>query len=182
MASSPQNVGRAENENAAGRAAAFVCGVNIRFSLLISGGGEIESARFTTNGCGYMIAAADMVAEWSTGKHLKDLHGLEAARKIGIGKSCEPLPDPRRHCRETALEALKEALAEYRRRLIKEFTGEETLICSCFGVSEEKLLEAIREHSAQNVADVGEICNAGRGCGSCRMLIQELIDLQSEGV
>lgn len=180
-AASPQNTGRAADENAAGRAASFVCGVNIRFSLRISGGGEIESARFTTNGCGYMVAAADMLSDWITGRRLKDLHGLETARETVITKSVAVISDARLHCPEIAFDALKAALAEYRRRVVGEFTGETPLICSCFGVSEETILELISSNRVENVAGVGEICNAGSGCGACRMLIQELIDLAHKG-
>ena len=30
----------------------------------------------------------------------------------------------------------------------------------------------------QSVEEVGEICNAGTGCGSCQMLIAELLEVK----
>lgn len=181
VVSSPKNIGRVEGENAVGRSASFTCGINIRFSLRIEDGGHIADGQFQTNGCGYLIAAADKLSDWITGKKLKDLHGLESARPIVADKTEAVNQDDRVHCRETAFEALKEALADYRRRVVEEFRGETALICTCFSVSEETILAVISGNDIEDAADVADKCNAGAGCGSCRMLIQELIDMKRVG-
>jgi NifU-like protein len=85
-------------------------------------------------------------------------------------------PAGRGHCPEIGLEALRAALADYRKFRIEEFSGEKALICTCFGVSEEKIEGVISELGLETVEEVGDACNAGSGCGSCRMLIQEMLD------
>jgi NifU-like protein len=67
-------------------------------------------------------------------------------------------------------------MARYRELRIEEFVGEKALICTCFGVSEQAIIQSIEEYSLTDVEEVAGRCRAGSGCGSCRMLIQELID------
>lgn len=136
--------------------------------------------RFQTNGCGFMIAAADALADAIAGKQLAELHGLD--RDELRAKLCEELdafPADRRHCEEACIEALRSAFADYRARRIEEFQGEKALICTCFGVSQETIESQIVKGSLKTVEEVTRICNAGGGCGSCRMLIQEIIDSHS---
>jgi NifU-like protein len=71
---------------------------------------------------------------------------------------------------------LQDAFADFRAFQIEEFAGEKALICTCFGVSEERIEKAITENNLQTVEEVGEFCRAGTGCGSCQPLIQEIID------
>jgi NifU-like protein len=71
-------------------------------------------------------------------------------------------------------------MAEYRRHRIEEFQGEKALICTCFGVSEETIVNVIAENDLTDVDEVSGLCRAGSGCGSCRMLIAELIDSQAD--
>ena len=68
------------------------------------------------------------------------------------------------------------AFSGLRARQIEEFTGEKALICTCFGVSEETIEKAVAANKLETVEDVIDVCNAGGGCGSCRFLIQEIID------
>ncbi|RMG02109.1 MAG: (2Fe-2S)-binding protein [Acidobacteria bacterium] len=75
-----------------------------------------------------------------------------------------------------SFDALKSAFAELRRKQIQEFSGEKALICTCFGVSEETIESVVKEMAAETIEQVIEACRAGSGCGSCRPLIQEIID------
>jgi NifU-like protein len=75
-----------------------------------------------------------------------------------------------------AIEALQGAFAEYRRRRLVSYDGDDPLICTCFGVSEAVIVKAVRQHGLNSVEEVASVCRAGLGCGSCRMLIQEIID------
>ena len=164
--------------NAAGTAVNFSCGSVVRFWLVM----DIESrvvadARFSSNGCGFMLAAADVLAERVLKKRLIDLHGLTDNDLHGhVGVKLGEIPADRRVCAEACIEALRVAFADFRARQIAEFQGEKALICTCFGVTEETIARNIEDRSLQTVDEVTEICNAGGGCGSCRMLIQELLD------
>ena len=175
---SPKNAGRSPGSNAVGTSASFECGSFVRISLEIANDAKmIRHARFQTNGCGYMIAAADTIAEMLADRELIDLHGLgpEEYEHI-LSDEVEEFPTLRQHCAELVFTALKDALAGYRASVLEEFSGEKALICTCFGVSEETIEAYIDANGPVTVTNVTEGCRAGGGCGSCRMLIQEMID------
>lgn len=120
-----------------------------------------------------MVAAAQLLCEFLAGKRLVDLHGLtddEALTAFGSMEIERPA------CVTAATAAAKAAFADFRSRRIEEFRGEKALICTCFGVTEERIATAIHEKSLTTVAQVGVATSAGTGCGSCRMLIDEMLD------
>lgn len=174
-----KNAGKPEKTNAVGTGASFVCGSFVRFYLGIDAETkEIRNAKFKTNGCGFAIAAADVLAEIVNGKKLVELHGAEDDfLKKEIEAELGKFADFRRHCLELCLAALHQALADFRALQIEEFRGEKALICTCFGIAEETVEQIIAAENAETVEEIGEICHAGTGCGSCRFLIQELIDV-----
>ena len=49
------------------------------------------------------------------------------------------------------------------------------IICHCFEVSREEIENAIREKGLKTVEEVGEVTNAGTGCGGCQEQIQEIL-------
>ena len=169
---------RVDNADAAGVAVALKCGTNIKLYLSIDDSTrKIRDIAFRSNGCGYMLAAADAIAEYLSEKNLIELHGLKPDElnreiKLVLGQ----WPSDREHCISTVVDAIRNTFAEYRRSQIEEFTGERALICTCFGISEAKIEHAIKHDSAHTVQDVGRLTNAGTGCGSCQMLIREIID------
>ncbi len=176
--SSSVNAGKLENANATGTGASFQCGSFVRISLQVEmNSKQIESAKFQTNGCGYMIAAADALTEQLIGSKLTDLHGL-TVDNLGSAsdEGLEEFPEDRRQCRHLVFEALRGALADYRINTINEFNGEKALVCTCFGVSEETIDKCIIEISPKTVGEVTDNCRAGGGCGSCQMLIREMIE------
>ena len=175
----PKNSGEAENANAVGVGASFACGAFVRFYLYLDAQTkQIKAAKYKTNGCGFSIAAAEILAEKIVGEKLTELHGLDKSELRGvIENELEKYPSGRSHCLEICLDALQQAFSDFRRFQIEEFTGEKALICTCFGVSEETIEKIIRENRSHTVEAVGEICSAGTGCGSCQFLIQELIDI-----
>jgi len=172
----PKNVGSAQDANAKGKWASFVCGVSIAFSVRIeSETKEIADAKFKTNGCGFVIATADLIAEKIVGQKLTDLQGLENLAN-SVCKELDEIPDSRQHCLDICFDALQNALGDYRTSLIEEWSGEKALICTCFGVSEETIENLVATKGIKTVEDVGENCSAGTGCGSCQLLIQEILD------
>jgi NifU-like protein len=177
--SAPKRTGKAAKTNAVGTGASFVCGSFVRVYLEIDAETkEIRDARYKTNGCGFTIAAAEVLAEKIVGQKLTDLHGLNHAEFLGeIESELGEFSADRRHCAEICFDALQAALTDFRALQIEEFAGEKALICTCFGISEDTIQGIISETSAETVEEVGDACNAGTGCGSCRFLIQELIDI-----
>ena len=174
----PKGSGKPENANAVGTGASFVCGAFVRFFLEIDvETKEIKDAKFRSNGCGFTVAAADVLAEKIVGKKLTDLHGLNE-QQTEIEDELGGFPAHRAHCRAICLDAMQQAFADFRSFYLEEFSGEKALICTCFGVSEETIEKIIAENKSKTVEAVGEICNAGTGCGSCQFLIQELIDIR----
>ncbi len=175
---SAENVGVVRDANAVGTAASFDCGCFATFSIRISEtDGIIEDARFRSNGCGYMIAAADVMSTWVGKLPLSDLHGLSEIELTSvITAELGELPIARQHCAAVVFEALRIAMSDYRSSRLDEFQGEKALICTCFGVAEETVVKAITENHFTDVDEVSDICRAGSGCGSCRMLIAELIE------
>lgn len=179
---SPANAGNDPGAER-GKSASFVCGSYVELNVRIDvDSGSIDSAKFRTNGCGFMIAAADALCDWLDGKALSALHGLNDRELIHvIGEELGEFPSDRRQCAEVVFAALRNAMSLYRERRIEEFQGEKALICTCFGVSEETIIAAISDDRITEVDQVSESVRAGSGCGSCRFLIQELIDMRASG-
>jgi NifU-like protein len=175
----PRNVGKPEKTNAVGAGASFVCGSFLRFYLRINlETKEIVEAKYKTNGCGFLVAAAEVTAEKIVGEKLTELHGLDRNALCSVIETeLEKFPFGRNHCPEICLDALQQAFSDFRAFQIEEFTGEKALICTCFSVSEETIEKVIGENKIETVEEVTAICNAGGGCGSCGFLIQEMIDV-----
>jgi NifU-like protein len=174
----PKNIGKAKKANAVGTHATFICGAVLRFTLQIEiKTKKIVEAKFQTNGCGYLIASADVLAEEIVGKKLLELHGLDKNfLQTKIEVELEEFSAHRRHCLELCLETLQNAFADFRAFQIEEFSGEKALICTCFGVSEDTIEKLVKENSLETIDEVTKICNAGGGCGSCQPLIREILD------
>ena len=163
-------------EAASGRAVNFECGGFIEVLLEVSENSEFVSlASFRSNGCGFMVAAADAVCSELSGAELVSLHGLEGLG-AAIGEKFGELPAARTGCIGAVVDAVKAAFREHRDKLVAEFAGEKALVCTCFGISEDTIVDFIAKESPSTVQEVSDACRAGSGCGSCRMIIQELID------
>ena len=173
---SPRHAVSLADASSVGRSAAFQCGTVIEIRLRIEPGSKsIESISYQTNGCGFMVAAAEFLSVKFRSAKLTELHGADETAEL-ITQLFDGSPNGRSHCISEVVEAFRNALAEYRTKCVEEFRGENALICTCFGIDEERIVSIIASENTTDVADVTAACNAGRGCGSCRMLIQELID------
>lgn len=175
---SPGFAGSPAGANAIGAAASFECGSFIRISLCVDlNTKKIGKAGFETNGCGFMIAAADKIIEELSGRELTTLHSFDENEISSlVVAEFGAFPAPRMQCLRVVVQALRNALADHRNFLIEEFRGEKALVCTCFGISEETIETFIAANSPTSIGDVTESCRAGAGCGSCRMMIQEMID------
>ncbi len=155
-----------EEPNAIGAEAKLDCGCFIRIEMRIDGAAAtIGEIGYRTNGCGYMIAAAEAVSSMLSESSLLDLQG---------DVEIEALVRP--ECSSAVARAVKNGFADHLSQRIEEFGGEKALICTCFGVTEETIEQFVRTNDPSCVSQVSECLRAGSGCGSCRMLIQEIID------
>lgn len=168
--------GRLDESSVSGSSASFVCGSFVRFYLRIDTTSKcIEDVSYSTNGCGFMVAAAERVASNIRGRKLIELGGSILLELLDGMKLHEPFGD-RSHCFVAVYDGIRSALAEHRLRTIEEFQGEGTLVCSCFGVGEDTILSLIHEYRLTSLNQLSSLCKAGQGCGSCQMIIQEMID------
>jgi len=167
-------------KDAAGISVSFCCGSFIRFNLVADTRMSIiEDVIFQSNGCGHMLATAEVLAESLSGRELTGLHGLnDLVMRQVIESNLGAVVIGRSECVDSCIQALHSALSNHRTLRIEEFAGEKALICTCFGVTEERIETIIRAGNIETVEDVSAECNAGLGCGSCRMMIEEMLDLR----
>jgi NifU-like protein involved in Fe-S cluster formation len=167
---SPNFAGTFADADAYGRSASFACGTFVEFTLEIARETKrIERLAFRSNGCGYMVASADALADALEGSVLTELHGSGDHQLMAVlVRAVGTIPPERLTCTETVFAALKQAFADFRQRQIEEFAG-------------ETIESIVRGENVRSVARVGELCRAGTGCGSCQMLISEIIDAASAG-
>lgn len=180
----PKYVGQLTDASAVGTGASFVCGTFVRFFVRIeTDGKEIVEAKYKTSGCGFVVAAAEVLCARITGKKLFELHGLdESDLQTEIEIELDKFPDERAHCLKICLNSLRSAFDDFRSVQIEEFAGERALICTCFGVSEETIENLVKENLLETIEEVTAHCNAGGGCGSCQPLIQDILDNFESGV
>lgn len=173
-----KNCGNCEFSNAVGTNASFVCGSVLRIKLQIIGQ-KIVDAKFQTNGCGYLIAASNVLLEYIQNKQLSELHGLENEHLQNlIETELNEFPNEKSHCLELTLETLHSVFNDFRSHKLEEFNGEKALICTCFGVTEETIEVIILQNDCETAEEVSRFCNAGNGCGACQPLIQEILDMK----
>ena len=52
----------------------------------------------------------------------------------------------------------------------------EKIVCTCFGVTENLIWDAIKQNGLKTVEEVTNYTKAGGACGKCKGLIQDIID------
>lgn len=175
----PTRIGLSRNPNGVGTEARFDCGCFFRFYLEIDeGNGRILAAGYESNGCGYMLAAGEWIAGALDGRLLTDLHGFDLVGEIASLQNLAQAAG-RSRCVEAALEAARAAFRDHRTRRLERTDGETALICTCFGVSEESIEGFVKEHQPESLEEVISATRAGSGCGSCRMLIMEILETEA---
>jgi nitrogen fixation NifU-like protein len=108
----PRNVGEIEEADAVATVGNPACGDLMKLSLRVREGAVAE-ARFKTFGCGAAIAASSMTTVLIQGRKLQD---LEKITNLSVAEALGGLPPSKVHCSVLAEEAIREALADYRRR------------------------------------------------------------------
>ena len=111
----PRNVGSFEKGDEAvgtGMVGAPACGDVMKLSIKVGADGVIEDAKFKTYGCGSAIASSSLVTEWVKGKTLDQ---AMAIRNTHIAEELA-LPPVKIHCSILAEDAIKAAVADYRKK------------------------------------------------------------------
>lgn len=167
----PATIGEFADPDGRGRAASLVCGAFVLITLKVNGERRIEAARFKVAGCSRLVEACGRLCERA--------QGLSTAEAAVRARSFEPqmceAPAGREHCAGIARDGLLAAIGNYSDASRAEWNGDDALICTCFGVSEQTIERAVREGRLHSVEAVTERCNAGGGCGSCHVLIQDML-------
>jgi|TARA_Y100000114_G_scaffold97184_1_gene90485 nitrogen fixation NifU-like protein len=110
----PRNVGKMDEKNSnvgTGMVGAPACGDVMRLQIEVKDN-VIEDAKFKTYGCGSAIASSSLLTEWVKGKTL-DL--AESIRNTQIAEELA-LPPVKIHCSVLAEDAIKAAIADYRKK------------------------------------------------------------------
>ena len=111
----PRNVGTFDKNDESvgtGMVGAPACGDVMRLQIKVNDEGIIEDAKFKTYGCGSAIASSSLITEWVKGKSLDD---ALAIKNNEIAEELE-LPPVKIHCSILAEDAVKAAVADYRKR------------------------------------------------------------------
>ena len=111
----PRNVGsfaKGEEAVGTGMVGAPACGDVMKLQIKVGADGRIEDARFKTYGCGSAIASSSLVTEWVKGKTLDqatEIKNTQIAHELS-------LPPVKIHCSILAEDAIKAAVADYRKK------------------------------------------------------------------
>tara|TARA_B100000131_G_scaffold278619_1_gene283248 strand:+ start:1164 stop:1553 length:390 start_codon:yes stop_codon:yes gene_type:complete len=112
----PRNVGSLDKEASnvgTGLVGAPECGDVMKLQIQVNDEtGKIEDARFKTFGCGSAIAASSLATEWVKDKTIDE--ALEV-KNVEIVEELS-LPPVKIHCSILAEDAIKAAIADYRKK------------------------------------------------------------------
>jgi nitrogen fixation protein NifU and related proteins len=115
----PRNVGSLDKDApnvGTGLVGAPACGDVMKLQIQVSDQGVIEDAKFKTFGCGSAIASSSLATEWIKGMT------LDQALEVKNTQIVEELslPPVKIHCSVLAEDAIKSAIADYRRKQSRE--------------------------------------------------------------
>jgi nitrogen fixation protein NifU and related proteins len=111
----PRNVGSLDKsapDVGTGLVGAPACGDVMKLQIRVNDAGVIEEARFKTFGCGSAIASSSLVTEWVKGRTLAQ---ALAIKNTDVAKELA-LPPVKVHCSVLAEDAIKAAVADYRKK------------------------------------------------------------------
>ena len=176
----PRNVGKIDNADAIGEAGSLACGDSLKIYLKIKDG-IVTDAKFQTFGCGSAVASSSILTEMIIGKtveEVKKITNKDIADELG------GLPPEKMHCSVMGYEALEDALKNFddytdlddlRNEENVQKVGEK-IVCTCFGVTENVIWDAIKINGLKTVEEITNYTKAGGACGRCKAAIQDIID------
>ena len=111
----PRNVGTLDKEDpnvGTGLVGAPACGDVMRLQIKVSDEGVIEDAKFKTFGCGSAIASSSYVTELIKGKSVDEAYAIKNTQIVEELN----LPPVKIHCSVLAEDAIKSAIADYKKK------------------------------------------------------------------
>ena len=112
----PRNVGTLDKEDpnvGTGLVGAPACGDVMRLQIRVNPEtGVVEDAKFKTFGCGSAIASSSLVTEWVKGKTVDQAMELKNTQIVEELN----LPPVKIHCSVLAEDAIKSAIADFRKK------------------------------------------------------------------
>lgn len=111
----PRNVGSLDKDDpdvGTGMVGAPACGDVMKLQIKVDALGLISDAKFKTFGCGSAIASSSLVTEWIKGKSIDEallIKNQQIADELA-------LPPVKIHCSVLAEDAIKTAVADYRKK------------------------------------------------------------------
>ena len=111
----PRNVGSLDKNDknvGTGMVGAPACGDVMKLQIKVGDDGIIQDAKFKTYGCGSAIASSSLVTEMVKGKNLdevKEIKNMDIVEELA-------LPPVKIHCSVLAEDAIKSAIADYKRK------------------------------------------------------------------
>lgn len=111
----PRNVGSLDKEQpnvGTGVVGAPECGDVMKLQIMCDENDHIVDAKFKTFGCGSAIASSSLATEWIKGKHIDQAMAIknsEIAQELS-------LPPVKIHCSVLAEDAIRAAIADYRKK------------------------------------------------------------------
>ena len=112
----PRNVGtldKSSTEVGTGLVGAPECGDVMRLQIRVNPETQvIEEAKFKTFGCGSAIASSSLATEWIKGKTLDEAESIKNSQIVDELS----LPPVKIHCSVLAEDAIKSAIADFRKK------------------------------------------------------------------
>lgn len=176
----PKNQGAIEDPSETGIAVVYgevgsiACGDALRLHLKIEvDTDKILDARFQTFGCTSAIASSSALTEIIKGLTLDE--ALNVSNR-DIADYLGGLPEAKMHCSVMGQEALEAAIYKYRGIEVEHHEDDDgKLVCSCFGISENRIRRVVIENNLTTVEQVTSYVKAGGGCSSCLADVEDLI-------
>lgn len=109
----PKNMGEIKNPDGIGKVGNPVCGDIMWIYIKVDKNQRIKDIKFKTFGCAAAIATSSMLTILAKGKKIDDAEKLTMK---DIAKSLKGLPPIKMHCSDMAIDALRLAIKEYRKR------------------------------------------------------------------
>ena len=112
----PRNVGTLDKEDpdvGTGLVGAPACGDVMRLQIKVDPeSGVVQDAKFKTFGCGSAIASSSLVTEWVKGRTIDEVASLKNSQIVEELS----LPPVKIHCSVLAEDAIKSAIADFRKK------------------------------------------------------------------